>query len=67
MLEFARMQELIGRFLAPPPGVVLDVGGGPGRYACWLAAAGYLIRLVEQETTLLGAASHIAAVAVRVR
>ena len=29
-LEFARMQDLIGRFLAPPPGVVLDVGGGPG-------------------------------------
>ena len=41
VLEFARMQELIGRFLAPPPGVVLDVGGGPGRYACWLAAKGY--------------------------
>ena len=50
-LEFARMQDLIGRFLAPPPGVILDVGGGPGR--------------VEQEETLLGAASHIAAVAVR--
>ena len=30
LLEFARMQELIGRFLPAPPGVVLDVGGGPG-------------------------------------
>ena len=28
-LELARMQELIKRFLAPPPRVVLDVGGGP--------------------------------------
>ena len=46
-LEFARMQELIGRFLAPPPGVVLDVGGGPGRYACWLAAKGYQVHLVD--------------------
>ncbi len=32
-LEFARMQELIGRFVPEAPGVVLDVGGGPGRYA----------------------------------
>ena len=29
LLEFARMQELIRRFLPPPPSVVLDVGGGP--------------------------------------
>ena len=46
-LEFARMQELIGRFLAPPPQVVLDGGGGPGRYACWLAADGYEVHLVD--------------------
>ena len=46
-LEFARMQDLIGRFLAPPPGVVLDVGGGPGRYACWLAAMGYQVHLLD--------------------
>ena len=47
MPEFARMQELIGRFLAPPPQVVLDVGGGPGRYACWLATNGYEVHLVD--------------------
>jgi len=46
-LEFARMRDLIGRFLAPPPGVVLDVGGGPGRYACWLAARGYQVHLID--------------------
>lgn len=46
-LEFARVQELIGRFLAPPPRVVLDVGGGPGRYACWLAARGYEVHLLD--------------------
>ena len=46
-LEFARMQELIGRFLAPPPQVVLDVGGGPGRYAYWLATNGYEVHLVD--------------------
>ena len=46
-LEFARMQDLIVRFLAPPPGVVLDVGGGSGRYACWFAARGYEVHLVD--------------------
>ena len=39
LLEFVRMQELIGRFLPSPPRVVLDVGGGPGRYSCWLGKA----------------------------
>ena len=46
-LEFARMQELLGRFLPAAPGVVLDVGGGPGRYACWLAGLGYEVHLVD--------------------
>ncbi len=47
LLEFARMKELIQRFLASPPGVVLDVGGGPGRYSCWLARNGYEVHLVD--------------------
>ena len=36
-LEFARMQELLGRFLPAPPGVVLDVGGADrgGMRAGW--------------------------------
>ena len=46
-LELARMQELIRRFLPAPPGTVLDVGGGPGRYSCWLAEQGYDIHLVD--------------------
>ncbi|MDE2767162.1 MAG: class I SAM-dependent methyltransferase, partial [Chloroflexota bacterium] len=46
-LELARMRELLGRFLPAAPGVVLDVGGGPGRYACWLAANGYEVHLID--------------------
>ena len=46
-LEFARMQELIRRFLPAPPGTVLDVGGGPGRYSCWLAEQGYDVHLID--------------------
>ncbi|MCY3912854.1 MAG: methyltransferase domain-containing protein [Chloroflexi bacterium] len=45
--EFARMQDLIRRFLPPPPGVVLDVGGGPGRYSFWLAEEGYDVHLID--------------------
>ena len=47
LLEFARMQELIRRFLPSPPRVLLDVGGGPGRYSCWLAQKGYEVHLVD--------------------
>ena len=47
LLEFVRMQELIHRFLPSPPQVVLDVGGGPGRYACWLARDGHEVHLVD--------------------
>ena len=47
LLENIRMRELILRFLPPPPSVVLDVGGGPGRYSCWLAGMGYEAHLVD--------------------
>ena len=47
LLEAVRMRELILRFLPPPPGVVLDVGGGPGGYSCWLAQMGYHVHLVD--------------------
>ena len=47
LLELARMQELIRRFLPSPPKVVFDVGGGPGRYSCWLAGNGYEVHLID--------------------
>ena len=47
ILEFARSKEIIMRYLAPPPLVVLDVGGGPGAYACWLAEQGYEVHLID--------------------
>ena len=39
--------EIIRRFLPPPPARILDVGGGPGRYALDLQAAGYVVELVD--------------------
>jgi ubiquinone/menaquinone biosynthesis C-methylase UbiE len=46
-LEFIRTIEIIGRYLPKPPAVVLDVGGGPGAYACWLAKEGYEVHLID--------------------
>jgi SAM-dependent methyltransferase len=46
-LELARTQELLQRDLPLPPADVLDVGGGPGVYAAWLALAGYRVHLVD--------------------
>src|SRR5262249_23704896 len=46
-LELLRTQELLQRFLPKPPAILLDVGGGPGRAACWLAGLGYEVHLVD--------------------
>ena len=47
VIELARTQEIMLRYLAPPPGTVLDVGGGSGVYACWLASLGYRVHLID--------------------
>jgi ubiquinone/menaquinone biosynthesis C-methylase UbiE len=46
-IELARAQEVLHRHLPPPPANVLDVGGGTGAHASWLAAEGYHVRLID--------------------
>jgi SAM-dependent methyltransferase len=46
-LEFLRTQDVLRRLLPPGPARVLDVGGGAGAHARWLAADGYQVRLVD--------------------
>jgi ubiquinone/menaquinone biosynthesis C-methylase UbiE len=46
-LELVRTQVLLERYLPAAPAEVLDVGGGPGVYAVWLAGLGYRVRLVD--------------------
>lgn len=46
-LELWRTQDILRRHLPPPPCRVLDVGGGPGVYAEWLAALGYQVHVVD--------------------
>jgi ubiquinone/menaquinone biosynthesis C-methylase UbiE len=42
-----RTQTILARRLPAPPAIVADVGGGPGRYALWLAERGFEVHLID--------------------
>jgi ubiquinone/menaquinone biosynthesis C-methylase UbiE len=46
-LEQERTRELILRRLPTAPATIIDAGGGAGVYACWLAALGYQVHLID--------------------
>ncbi len=46
-LELLRTQEVLRRHLPAPPARILDVGGGTGVHADWLAADGYQVHVVD--------------------
>lgn len=46
-VEFTRTQDILTRYLPPPPACILDVGGAAGRYACWLTDLGYQVHLLD--------------------
>ncbi|MEY9904898.1 ubiquinone/menaquinone biosynthesis C-methylase UbiE [Catenulispora sp. MAP12-49] len=46
-LERERTKELLLRELPPAPARILDVGGGPGIYAAWLASLGHQVTLID--------------------
>jgi len=46
-LEFVRTQEIIRRRLPPGPLRILDVGGGTGIHAAWLADDGHEVHVVD--------------------
>jgi ubiquinone/menaquinone biosynthesis C-methylase UbiE len=46
-LELLRTREILLRYLPPAPAEVLDVGGGAGIHALWLARQGYDVHLVD--------------------
>jgi ubiquinone/menaquinone biosynthesis C-methylase UbiE len=57
-LELLRTRELLQRQLPSPPAVVLDVGGGTGVHAAWLAGRGYRVHLVDLVPGHVGAAAE---------
>ena len=58
VLERVRTQQMLERVLPQPPARILDVGGGPGVYAAWLARAGYDVRLIDAAQALVEQARH---------
>ena len=68
VLERVRTQELLLRHLPATPATILDVGGGPGIYAAWLADLGHSVHLVDpvplhvEQTLDLGAEGVTASV-----
>jgi len=52
-LEFERNKELIGRHVPAKTGFILDVGGGPGIYAEWLAGLGHVVTLIDPVSKLV--------------
>jgi len=47
VLEYATVKHYLARYLPSPPARLLDIGGGPGRYAIFLAQQGYTVTLVD--------------------
>jgi ubiquinone/menaquinone biosynthesis C-methylase UbiE len=53
LLEEARTRELLERHLPKAPAEIVDVGGGAGVYAFWLAQRGYQVQLVDASPRLI--------------
>jgi SAM-dependent methyltransferase len=47
-LELLRTREIVRRHLPPAPRRILDVGGGTGVHAAWLASDGYDVHLIDR-------------------
>ncbi|MEU9328762.1 class I SAM-dependent methyltransferase [Streptomyces canus] len=62
-LEFWRTQDVLRRLLPPAPARVLDVGGGSGVHAEWLARDGYGVELVDPVPLHVEQASRLPGVA----
>ena len=61
ILEFELTKEIVLRHLPGPPSVIADIGGGPGRYALWLAERGHRVEhrdLVPLHVDQLQAVAH---------
>jgi SAM-dependent methyltransferase len=46
-LERERIRAILHRVLPPAPARILDIGGGPGVHAAWLAREGYGVDLID--------------------
>lgn len=56
LLEALRTRELIERYAPAAPATVVDIGGGAGAYALWLAEAGHVAHLLDASPRLVAEA-----------
>jgi SAM-dependent methyltransferase len=47
IFEFERIKELISLHISKPNATIIDVGGGTGKYAEWLAKKNHIVHLIE--------------------
>lgn len=47
VFEFERIKSLIDQYIPHPTSKIIDVGGGTGKYAAWLARKGHQVHMVE--------------------
>jgi SAM-dependent methyltransferase len=59
-LEILRTREILATYLPPAPARVIDIGGGTGAYAAWLAELGYEVDLVDVVPSHVERAKEIA-------
>lgn len=45
--EFERIKKLIESYISEPKSTIIDVGGGTGKYAYWMAKKGHQVHLVD--------------------
>ncbi|MGJ6963175.1 class I SAM-dependent methyltransferase [Streptosporangium sp. G11] len=64
-LELWRTQDVLRRALPPAPAGVLDVGGGTGVHAEWLAADGYRVELIDLMPSHVERAARLAGITAR--
>ncbi|WP_370019742.1 class I SAM-dependent methyltransferase [Planotetraspora sp. GP83] len=64
-LEFWRTQDVLRRLLPPAPAQILDVGGGSGIHAEWLAATGHQVELIDPIPLHVEQASRLPGVTAR--
>jgi S-adenosylmethionine-dependent methyltransferase len=60
-IEFQVTLRALSEFLPAPPARLIDIGGGPGRYAIHLAQRGYQVTLVDLSNASLELAQQKAA------
>lgn len=65
LLEFWQTRDVLRRLLPTAPARVLDVGGGSGVHAEWLAGDGYQVTLVDPVPTHVALAAELPGVTAR--